>query len=323
MIWRPVRRFLKQAIVRSNDALAVAALLMHGRRPKSGLTILCYHRIADGVPRYPPYDPYNVSPDTFASQLRTLAGLRRQRIISATQLARLIDDGHVSRPPKAAVLLTFDDGYQSFLPAARAMRLHGIPSVLFASTHYLGSRVFDFCSFDRWYSKVPGADAAVYTPLTFEDCLQLRPLGVEVQSHSHSHRPLGSLQDPIEVRREIEDSRRVIEALGNRSFAFAYPYGSRLLRDYTPDSERHLKDAGLTFAVSTDAGFNPWPSLPACAFMLKRIPINDTDRGIVFEAKASGYSGCLSALKFVAHHAQNAYVALRERFGQLARPKLS
>ena len=48
---------LKSVALWLTGITAVVEFLVHGKKPKPGLTILCYHRIAEGIPVHTSYDP--------------------------------------------------------------------------------------------------------------------------------------------------------------------------------------------------------------------------------------------------------------------------
>ena len=94
----------------------------------------------------------------------------------------------------------------------------------------------------------------------------------------------------------------VREELATPAMAFCYPYGSPYLGGLSDAVVDHLRDSGVVLALSTDAGTNSLQRLRENALWLKRIPVNDYDRGLFFAAKAAGYCGILPQLKYVVHN---------------------
>lgn len=293
---------VKRLLFLLNDTLGVFSFLLHGRRPKEGLTILCYHRLAKGLPDNSPFNAYNVDPDDFSRQLEDLGRMNEISLISARELAGWMDAG----PPAsgAYLMITFDDGWHHGLAAATQLATKGWRATFYVPTAHLGSKFFSFSAYDTWCSAQPGADPRCYTPLTVEDCVELRKLGMEVQPHGHSHRSLGNLPT-TEMEAEVRDSVAFVrQRLGTEVLGYCYPFGSSDFQDFTDKVIGVLRSSGIRFALSTDAGCNRLTDLRENAHRLKRVPVNDYDRGLFFQAKASGYCGILPFLKKALHTSQ-------------------
>jgi len=104
------------------------------RRPL--LMILNYHRI--GNPEETPYDPGTFS--ATAEELdRQIACLKKRYEFVTLDEAVSLAAGR--RPPRrAALLLTFDDGYRdNFTLAFPVLRSHGVQGVFFLPTYYVGT----------------------------------------------------------------------------------------------------------------------------------------------------------------------------------------
>lgn len=299
MILRRFAQQIKRILFWLVDLTAVIHFLLDGKRPKSGLTILCYHRVAEGLPNHPAFSPFNVSPTQFRRQLQALQVLGGTTVVSGRQVAEWLQTARM--PEGSFLLFTFDDGYQNALAAAEQLAAKGIPAVFFVVTDYVGRPVLDFNAYDVWCRSLPDANPEWYRPMTVEDCRKALASGMDVQPHGHTHRPLGWLDDE-EMEREIQASKAFIEqALGQSCVSFSYPVGSPFLNHFTPATEHALERAGFRFAVSTEAGRNDLYSLSQRAFRLQRIPVNDYDRGLFFQAKAAGYCGILPTAKSLLH----------------------
>jgi len=293
------RLWVKRALFYLNDVAAVIQYALHGFRPRQGLTILCYHRTAQGLPRRVPFNPYNVDLQVFLKQLETIAAMKAITIVSAGQVARWLE-GEV--PPHGSyLLLTFDDIWQNNLSAARALASRGMPAAFFVPTAHIGKEVFSFSAFDVWCKAQSGADPDWYTPIRAEDLPRLRSLKIEVQPHSHAHRSLGSMSS-AEMEDDIRQSVAIVrQAVGEDPVAFAYPYGSTMLGDVPLAAATELKRQGIVFAVATDAGCNRLADLRRDAYRLRRIPVNPYDVGLFIRAKAAGFCGPLSLAKSMFH----------------------
>jgi peptidoglycan/xylan/chitin deacetylase (PgdA/CDA1 family) len=297
-----MRRFfiaLKRTVLFVNGLVAAAEYVFHGAKPRPGLMIFSYHRVAAGVPRWPPYDPFNVDPVIFRAQLEEITRLKRVSVVSIDDVAGWIERGD---PPHGSyLLLTFDDGWQHLVDSAAEMDSRGIRAVAFVSTGHLGRECFEFSGFDRWYRSRPGADPRLFKPLDLLGCRELLRLGVDVQPHGHTHRSLGNLPEE-EMRKDISTSIDVVRRrLKVAVVAFAYPYGTAGLCDATPRVEAALRASGVRFAVRSDPGLNRLPDLQREACRLRRISITDLDVGLVLRAKASGYVGMLPLVRSTFH----------------------
>jgi peptidoglycan/xylan/chitin deacetylase (PgdA/CDA1 family) len=302
-----VRRALlvvKQFIFLLNDVSGALVYLARARRPRRGLTVLCYHRSANAVPKFPPHNPYNVSPANLARHVVALRALPGVTVVSLADIAAWIRNG----PPRSGsyLLLTFDDCWAHTVDAARSLARAKLPGAFFIPTGFVGSRSYDFSSFDRWYAAQPDANPDVYRPISEEGCRELVALGMDVQPHGDRHLHLGIV--PVaEMKRDIERSVEFVRrSIGQDVIAFCYPFGSRHLGDYTPEVIETLSHTSAVMAFSTDAGVNSLENLVANRYALRRIPVNSYDGGLLFAAKASGYSGALPVIKAILHRARAA-----------------
>jgi peptidoglycan/xylan/chitin deacetylase (PgdA/CDA1 family) len=140
------------------------------------------------------------------------------------------------RLPDRAVLLTFDDGYQSMRQTVLPwLHRYGYPAAVFVPTGFIGASN----SFDHGVEpEEPICD--------WDDLRELERGGVSVQSHGVSHRWF-SLLDKTQQKDELNRSKAVLEAgLGKRVELFAFPYS-----DGGMDSdsvETALKEAGYRAA---------------------------------------------------------------------------
>ena len=168
-----------------------------------------------------------VHPADFARQMEWLKrhgyrALTQRELYDALILGR--------RLPHKPVLITFDDGWSDIFRYARPilvrLRMHATAYVISSRTTYT----------DRAF-------------LTWRQLRGLEAQGIEVGSHSVSHRDLKSLSDR-EALRELIQSRRSFERhLRHPVQWFAYPFGA-----YDARVERLTSRAGYVLAVTTDYG---------------------------------------------------------------------
>jgi peptidoglycan/xylan/chitin deacetylase (PgdA/CDA1 family) len=117
--------------------------------------------------------------------------------------------------PERAALITFDDGYRSFLDSGLpALRAFGFPAVMFVPTAFIGGHN-DFDADNEPGEAICG----------WEHLRELERCGVSVQSHSVSHRAFSEL-NPTEQEQELLRSKAALEdGLGKPVEVFSYPYG--------------------------------------------------------------------------------------------------
>jgi len=90
--------------------------------------------------------------------------------------------------------------------------------------------------------------------LTWDEVRAVRAAGMDVQSHTKSHRALGTLSI-AELRRELIESRVELEhELGEKVHAVSYPCGIALNRD-DPFFER-VREAGYEIGLASHGGMN-------------------------------------------------------------------
>jgi peptidoglycan/xylan/chitin deacetylase (PgdA/CDA1 family) len=193
---------------------------------------LTYHGIGDVPLRRDPHGLF-VRPRDF---LRHVSKLRAwgYRLVTFGELAERAREGTAS----GHVALTFDDGLADNLEVLIPLLTRAeAPATVFAVSDWLGR---------------PHPDAPWARLLTADELVQLRRAGVEVGSHSASHRDLSALSfeeardDLLRGRRELE------EVLGEDVRLAAYPYGRA-----GAETVAACRDAGFTAACRAN-GVGSW-----------------------------------------------------------------
>jgi peptidoglycan/xylan/chitin deacetylase (PgdA/CDA1 family) len=190
--------------------------------------ILMYHRINVVSPSTPAITRgLTVHPTVFARQMRWLRRHDYRTITQRELFDALMCGRRLGRRP---ILITFDDGYRdNFRNASPVLARHDMR----ATAYVISGRISgDDPSFLKWW--------------------QVRALerrGVEIGSHTVSHRDLPSLSDHRAFA-ELVKARRVLERrLGHRVPWLAYPFGA-----YDARIERLARRAGYLLAVTTEWG---------------------------------------------------------------------
>src|SRR3989344_6548106 len=105
--------------------------------------------------------------------------------------------------------------------------------------------------FDVLVGDLEGKAAQFY--LNVEDLKQMRSSGMEIGSHTDSHRWLASLP-PAEQEQEISLSENILEGiLGEKIGLFSYPYGTS--DSFSSTTIKLLKDHQYRAAVTTDQDY--------------------------------------------------------------------
>ncbi|WP_437575726.1 polysaccharide deacetylase family protein [Sorangium sp. So ce887] len=120
---------------------------------------------------------------------------------------------------------------------------------------------------------------AARTIMDWNQIAALRRAGMDVQSHSHSHRVLQTLS-PDEATRDLARSRRVLsEALNEAVHAVAYPVGYSLCGAF----HRAVKEAGFEIGFTNNSGLCMLSSFDPLNF--PRIAMDRGQIGALFKLK--------------------------------------
>lgn len=230
------------------------------------LVVLCYHAIQDQSSD-PKLAPYGVSPELFAQHLDVLSKSGFS-FVTPDALANFLRYG--APLPRRAVLLTFDDGYETLLKVAKDMLFpRKIPAITFAVT---GMR----SGTNEWDQ----ADGACRLTLLDRDQLhELAALGVAIGSHSRTHREM-TLLDESQLNEEVAGSADDLASLGlPRPQFFAYPFGA------VDDRGRQaVRDAGYLVGFGCSSGY---VTSMSDRMDLARVGVYASDRRWRFRAKVS------------------------------------
>ena len=176
----------------------------------------------------------------FAEQMRYLKA-NRYRVITLAEFHEFLQ---LKRQlPRRAVVLTFDDGYRSFLTHAYpVLKELGFTATLFVYTDYVGT----------------GRNA-----LGWDDLVRLTAEGFQVEGHTKSHGDLrrqpgeSEAEHARRLRAELESSQRLFQQrLGRPAKFLAYPFGAAddAVLAYTRESGFV---AGLTVFREGNSSFVP------------------------------------------------------------------
>ena len=238
------------------------------------MRILAYHAIAD-LRDDPVLSEYGVSPWLFGAQLDGLAAHGWEFVDLDAVLAWLRGEGEL---PRRAALVSFDDAYADLLEvAAPLLAERAIPAIVFAIAGHLGGA-------NDWDHHKGAASLKLLEP---GDLPVVAASGIEVGSHTFSHRPLPEVPAG-DLDREIREAAERIEATGvPRPRAFSYPYGR-----WSPEVAAAVREAGYDVAFTTAWG-DPRPG--GDLFTVPRVEVHasDTPRKLRMKLALAGRPGPL------------------------------
>lgn len=190
-----------------------------GRLPPQVVPVLMYHSVGpekgnDAV----------ITRERFAEQMNYLRQ-NDYHPISLDELEAYME-GRGKLPPKP-VVLTFDDGYRdTYEVVFPILKKHGFRSVLFIPATFVGSR------------------------LTWQELQEMRAAGMEIASHSYTHRDLGKMS-PAEQAEEIARAKEILDRnLQQDTRYFCYPNSS-----YNQVTLRLLREKGFKLAFTIEPGW--------------------------------------------------------------------
>jgi peptidoglycan/xylan/chitin deacetylase (PgdA/CDA1 family) len=227
----------------------------------------------------------SVSPARFEKQIRAILGAGYRVIPLGTLIRELRGSGAPAFG--RSVVLTFDDGFRGqFVYAYPILRRHRLPATFFVIAGHVGEyAAFPHLAFEPATDGRGGAPSPAWLPVSWDELKEMAGSGIDIGSHSVSHRSLGLL-DTGEAEREVRRSREILErGAGSRVEYFAYPFGSRAYGDFDRGIRDVVRDAGYGGACTTVVGRI---GSGADRFALKRIPIEDGDGPFRIRCKLAG-----------------------------------
>jgi peptidoglycan/xylan/chitin deacetylase (PgdA/CDA1 family) len=185
-----------------------------GRPPGRLPAVLAYHKVGT-----PEVGGTWCTRRQFASHLDALQAAGFRAVDVATFESRVLRlDGSQGRDGALAreYLISFDDAYSSFEAYAfPELQERQVPAALFVISDYVGQRA-------RWDLPLPGRRT---THLDWPALRDLSASGIEIGSHTRTHRDLCRLSD-TELQDEMFVSKAHVEdALGREVRALSYPFG--------------------------------------------------------------------------------------------------
>ncbi len=250
---------LKTLIIVFGAIFLSGFLLVNFIQQKYVAPILMYHSVN---PDAAPENRLAVSVKAFQRQMHFLKS-QRYNVLTLENLASLIKDK--KKIPPRTLAITFDDGYKdNYIYAYPILKKYNLPATMFIIINEVGRKQND--------------------RLTWDEIIRMQDSGIiNFGSHCLGPEPLTNIKSRDELKREIFDSKRILEEkLGREIIAFSYPEGR-----FNEQIKRLVMEAGYKLAVVTSPG-KKFPSDDI--FALKRLRISSTCNNLfVFWIEASGF----------------------------------
>ncbi len=226
-------------------------------RGKYVAPIVMYHSV---TPSASPQNRLAITDATFERQMNFLKS-RRYNVVPLETLAAMIKEK--KKIPQKTISITFDDGYKdNYTYAFPILKKYNLPATLFIITDEVGRP-------DR---------------VNWDEVKEMRDSGlITVGSHALGPEPLINYKSRDEVKRQIFDSKKLLEEkLGREVNVFSYPEGR-----FTDWIRQLVIDAGYKCAVATNPGRR---FASNDVFALKRLRISSNCHNLfVYWAETSGY----------------------------------
>ena len=217
------------------------------KRGSRDTRILTYHRVGSGK---------MVTKESFGKQMAYLS--KNYNAISFSEFLKGMKDGTIK---KRSVVITLDDGYtDNYTDAYPILKKHGIPATIFPIAGSIGKDGM----------------------LGWSEMKEMEKGGlVTFGAHTLTHPRLSGCSK-ADAKKEILESKKMLESQLGKIDVFAYPYGGRA--DFNGETKQIVKGS-FSAAVTTIPGLNN-PSTDV--FELKRIGCSHENSIIVFKVKVSG-----------------------------------
>lgn len=183
--------------------------------------ILVYHSVEPKTdkPETAMQKQYHVYPEVFRAQMEYLKNNGYAPIPMKVYLDYL--NRGIEIPPKS-VVITFDDGWKNqMMYAVPILKEFGYTATFYIVTGSVGVRAY----------------------VTWDEIEELKKLGMDIQSHTHSHAHLTKIPEEKALE-ELRRSKKILEEKIQRPVRMiAYPY-----YQYNPRVQELVREAGYTAA---------------------------------------------------------------------------
>lgn len=204
--------------------------------PENRAVILCYHSI------HPTRSFRSATPEVFESHIQWLK--EHCDIVPLKKLLRFIPCNTPQSRVKVAI--TFDDGYlDNYEYAFPLLMKHDVSATFFLTVGLLER---DPEIVERFRS-LRQIDKHEIEPLRWDQVQEMSKAGMEVGSHTYSHRNL-ALLERAELEWELKNSKEIMEErLEQQVAGLAYPFG-KPRRHFNERTVEMAQNAGFQYAAA-------------------------------------------------------------------------
>jgi peptidoglycan/xylan/chitin deacetylase (PgdA/CDA1 family) len=243
-------------------------------RGKAQVRFVTYHDIPPGTEKH------------FESQIHFLK--RKTNVIGIDDFMK----GRLSTK-KPNIVITFDDGYQSWAVVATSiLKKWGLPATFFVSSGFIGLSKDEETEFMRSQLCLSPAFQKTAGGLSIQDVHTLAEQGFIIGGHTLNHCHMGRIRDRGQLIYEIEEDKKRLEAAtGQKVEFFSYPFGECCHPEI--DLVQALKESGYRGAVTTAPGLNDLGTNP---YLLNRELAGVSLTSQAFRARVYGNA---DAVRFV------------------------
>ncbi len=226
-----MKRFIRDICVFMISLLGGAYLYRLSKNGKTPLVrVLAFHNVAN--------------PIWFEAVLQLLK--REYSVISPSDFR----NGNFMKN-KVNVLITFDDGYDSWVTECLPLlKKYGIQGIFFINSGLLDSAGKGEVLTEYMKSNLK---LSPKVPLTWEGVRRLKEEGHTIGGHTVHHQSLASLPTHTMKAEILEDKISLESRLGSDILDFAYPFGTHT--DYSMETEKAVRAAGYSFVYTAEPGF--------------------------------------------------------------------
>jgi len=152
---------------------------------------------------------------------------------------------------KINVLITFDDGYTSWVEIAHPiLKANGVKALFFVNSGLADSYQNEEARSTFVREKLL---LSKRNTISWEGVQQLKEEGHMIGGHTIHHARLSAIS-LADAEKEINDDKhRIEEVLGQKVRLFAYPFGTK--SDYTEEVKRVVHRAGYAYGFTTESSF--------------------------------------------------------------------
>lgn len=194
---------------------------------------------------------------------------------------------------KINVIITFDDGYKSWIShALPVLKESQLPATFFISSGFIGLSKDEEAEFIRSKLFLSGIPRRISGGIKYDDVRRIVDEGFEIGGHTLDHCNLTKLQVSAQARYEIAEDKIRLERIARKQIRyFAYPSGA--YHNSIIDLPKILKESGYIGALTTLSGFNNVGTNP---YQLKRELTSASMPKIVFKTRVYGNNDAVQFL---------------------------